>query len=114
MDRETLELPGNYLISPFSHTMANGLSSAQDGQVSHDTVCCRAMNWIPSSCGFCLAKPMVRRHERDDGVIVFDDTIEEKPHTKESGLASTHTFGCLLALQLITTHTESASLSSKQ
>jgi len=33
-----------------------------------------------------LVKAMIRQYEWDDGIIIFDDTIEEKPYTKESDL----------------------------
>ena len=33
---------------------------------------------------------MVRKYEQDDGVIIFDDTTEEKPYTKESELVCWH------------------------
>ncbi len=91
MDRETLELYSDYLISSFSYTTATGLSAALDGQVSHDAVTrLLSGNELDSKQLWLLVKPMIRRYERDDGVIVFDDTIEEKPYTKESELVCWH------------------------
>lgn len=91
MDRETLELYSDYLISSFSYTTATGLSAALDGQISHDAVT-RLLSGdeLDSKQLWLLVKPMLRCHERDDGVIVFDDTIVEKPHTKESELVCWH------------------------
>ena len=37
-----------------------------------------------------LVKPVVREQEREDGVIIVDDTIEKKPHTQESELIGWH------------------------
>ena len=91
MDKETLELYSDYLISSFSFTTATGLSAALDGQISHDAIT-RLLSGdeLDSKKLWLLVKPMIRRYERDDGVIIFDDTIEEKPHTKESELICWH------------------------
>ena len=35
-------------------------------------------------------KPTVRKIEEDDGVLTFDDTIENKPYTDESELMCWH------------------------
>ena len=37
-----------------------------------------------------LVKPMVRKMEGDDGVLIFDDTIVEKLHTDENDIVSWH------------------------
>jgi hypothetical protein len=37
-----------------------------------------------------LTKPIIRQHKRDDAVIIFDDTIEDKPFTQESELICYH------------------------
>jgi hypothetical protein len=91
MDKKNLELYSDYLISSFNYTTATGLSSALNGQVSHDAFT-RLLSGdeLDSKQLWRLTKPMIRRYERDDGVIVFDDTIEEKPYTKESELICWH------------------------
>ena len=33
---------------------------------------------------------MVRKMEREDGVVIFDDTIVDKPHTDENEIVSWH------------------------
>jgi hypothetical protein len=38
MNKNTLELYSDYLISSFNYTTATGLSLALDGQISHDAV----------------------------------------------------------------------------
>ena len=35
-------------------------------------------------------KPLVRQVEQDDGIIVVDDTIEEKPSTDENDIVCWH------------------------
>ncbi|PKM10004.1 MAG: IS701 family transposase [Gammaproteobacteria bacterium HGW-Gammaproteobacteria-3] len=91
MDKKILDLYSDYLISSFSYITATGLSAALDGQVSHDAVT-RLLSGdeLDSKQLWLLVKPMVRRYERNEGVIVFDDTIEEKPYTKESELICWH------------------------
>ena len=37
-----------------------------------------------------LVKPVVRAIEDDAGVLIFDDTIQEKPYTDENELISWH------------------------
>ena len=87
MNKELLTLYSDYLISSFSQTTATGLLGALDGQISHDRI-----TRFLSACDFdskplwLLVKLVIRQYERDDGVIIFDDTIEEKPYTKESDL----------------------------
>lgn len=91
MDKATLELYSDYLISSFNYTTATGLSAALNGQLSHDAIT-RLLSGdeLDSKQLWLLVKPMVRRYECDDGVIVFDDTLEEKPYTKESELVCWH------------------------
>lgn len=91
MNKELLELYSDYLISSFSQSTATGLSAALDGQVSHDRIT-RFLSEtdFDSKQLWLRVKPLVRQHEREDGVIIFDDTIEEKPHTQESELVCWH------------------------
>ena len=37
-----------------------------------------------------LVKPVLRKYEEDDGVVIFDDSIEEKPYTQENDLICWH------------------------
>jgi hypothetical protein len=79
------------LIGSFSYATATGLSAALGGQIGHDAVTCLLSgDELYSKQLWLLVKPMIRCYERDDGVIVFDDTLEEKPHTQESELVCWH------------------------
>jgi len=91
MNKELLELYSDYLISSFNHITATGLSRAVEGGISHDKIT-RFLSEkdLDSKELWQLVKPVVRKYEQDDGVIIFDDTIEEKPHTKESELICWH------------------------
>ena len=37
-----------------------------------------------------LVKPTIRSIESENGVLIIDDTIQEKPHTKENEIVSWH------------------------
>ncbi|CAN5270475.1 hypothetical protein BH24ACT16_BH24ACT16_01210 [soil metagenome] len=91
MNKELLELYSDYLLSTFSQTTATGLSAMTDGAVSHDKIS-RFLSGeeLNSAALWKLVKPLARQVEGDDGVLVIDDTIEEKPYTDESELICWH------------------------
>ncbi len=95
MNRELLELYSDYLLSAFSHTTATGLSAMTGGEVSHDKVA-RFLSGkgMDSRALWGLVKPLVRELEKEapqeEGVLIVDDTIEEKPYTDESELVCWH------------------------
>jgi len=95
MNRELLEVYSDYLLSSFGYTTATGLSALTGGAISHD----RVTRFLSSEDYgakhlWQLVKPHVRRFERDDGVLIIDDTIEEKPYTDESELVCWHFDHC--------------------
>jgi hypothetical protein len=92
MNTDLLELYSDYLLSAFSYTTATGLSKMTGGEVSHDKVT-RFLSGkeLNSSELWRLVKPLVRENENEDsGVLIIDDTIEEKPYTDESELICWH------------------------
>jgi len=59
--------------------------------VSHDKVTRLLSKYnFSSSYLWSLVKPTVREIEMDDGVLIFDDTIEEKPYTDENEIVNWH------------------------
>jgi hypothetical protein len=92
MNRDLLELYSDYLLSAFDYTTATGLSKMTDGAVSHDKVTrFLSEKELNSSELWCLVKPLVREIEDEaSGVLIIDDTIEEKPYTNESELVCWH------------------------
>ena len=91
MDKNLLDLYSDYLLSSFGATTATGLSALLDGQVSHDQVTrFLSGSGYDSQTLWQQVKPVVRSIERDDGVLIFDDTIQEKPHTDENELICWH------------------------
>ena len=86
-----LDLYSDYLISSFGQTSATGLSRLTDGVVSHDQVT-RFLS-APKKTGADLwpkVKPLVRQMQSSAGVLIFDDTIEEKPYTDENEIVCWH------------------------
>jgi hypothetical protein len=89
--KKNLDFYSDYLISSFHYTTATGGAAALDGQISHDKI-----TRFLSSQDFdtkqlwLQVKSMVRQYEPDNGVIIFDDTIEAKPHTQECDLVCWH------------------------
>jgi len=90
-NKHFLDLYSDYLISGFGQTTATGLSSLLDGEVSHDQL----QRWLAgeqqTSADFWrIAKPHVRKIEREDGVAIVDDSIAEKPYTDENDIICWH------------------------
>ena len=85
MKKEILDLYSDYLICSFNHVTATGLSKALDGQLSHDKIT-RFLSEedFDSKQLWQLAKPVIRQYECDDAVLIFDDTLGEKPYTDEN------------------------------
>ena len=91
MNNELLELYTDYLISSFGAATATGLSEMVDGTVSHDRVTRFLSERDYTSRDLWVqVKKTVREIERDDAVLIFDDTIQEKPWTDESELICWH------------------------
>jgi len=95
MDTSILDTYSDYLITSFSAITATGLSCAVDGAISHDQVT-RFLSGADygSKELWSLVKKTVREIESDDGVVIFDDTIEEKPFSDESELIAPHYDHC--------------------
>jgi len=85
---ELLDIYSDYLISAFGQTTATGLSG---GSISHDQM--QRFSAQEASSGddlWQIAKPYVRQIEQDDGVIIIDDSIAEKPYTDENEIICWH------------------------
>jgi hypothetical protein len=91
MKKQILDFYSDYLICSFHYTTATDLSRALDGQISHDKIT-RSLSEeeLDSQYYWELVKSVIRQYERDDAVIIFDDTIGEKPYTDESELICWH------------------------
>jgi IS4 transposase len=91
MDIKLLELYSDYIISSFGQITATGLSRALEGIVSHDQITrFLSKKDLDSRELWKLVKSVIRESEKEDGVLIVDDTIEKKPHTQESDLVCWH------------------------
>ena len=90
-NKQIFELYIDYLITSFSYTTATGLSSLLDDEISHDQVTrFLSHKQFTSADLWKNVKKKVREIESDDGVLIFDDTVQEKPYSSENELISWH------------------------
>lgn len=91
MKKADLELYTDYLLSTFGSATATGLSAMVDGDMSHDRVTRFLSEREYTSKDLWLqVKSTVRAIEKDDGVLIFDDTIQEKEWTDENEVMCWH------------------------
>lgn len=95
MKKANLDLYTDYLLSTFGAATATGLSAMLDGDISHDRITrfLSAQDYTSKDL-WQQVKSTVRMVERDDAVLIFDDTIQEKAWTDESELMCWHYDHC--------------------
>ncbi|CAH0540364.1 hypothetical protein [Vibrio marisflavi] len=82
MKKCNFDLYTDYLLSTFGETTATGLSAMVEGAVSHDQITrLLSKEDYTSKDLWQQVKTAVRKVEREDGVLIFDDTIQEKTWT---------------------------------
>ncbi len=85
MNKEMIELYTDYQISSFGQVTSTGLSAMLDNTISHDKITrFLGKKELTSKQLWKLVKPVVREIENEEGVLIFDDTIQEKKHTEET------------------------------
>jgi hypothetical protein len=95
MKKTELELYTDYLISTFGAATATGMSAMLDGEVSHDRITrFLAEREYTSRDLWRQVKSTVRQIESEDGVLIFDDTIQEKAWTDENEVMCWHYDHC--------------------
>ncbi len=86
-----LDLCTDYLICSFGATTATRLSVLTDGAVSLDKVTrFLSSDLFTSADLWKLVKPTVHKIQSTDGVIIIDDSVEDKPYTDENELICWH------------------------
>jgi hypothetical protein len=92
MNKEYLGLYTDFLLSTFVYATATGLSAMVSGQVSHDQITRFLSDDEYTSKDLWLeVKSTVRKVEREDAVLIFDDTcarIVQKPQRTENSIFS--------------------------
>ncbi len=89
--KELLDLYSDYLLASFGATTATGLSQLVDNLVSHDQI----TRFLASETQtgkelWQVVKPLVRKVQSNNAVLIIDDTIEEKPYTDENEIVCWH------------------------
>jgi hypothetical protein len=89
---ELLDIYSDYLISSFGLTTAVGLSLLLDKGYSHDQISrFLAQKQLSQKDYWKTIKKYIRPIENEkEGILVIDDTIEEKPHSTENDIICYH------------------------
>ena len=86
-----LDLYSDYLLASFGATTATGLAELLDGEISHDQVTRHLSGRKKTSADLWrMVKPFVRKVQSEMGVLIIDDSIEEKPYTDENEIVCWH------------------------
>jgi hypothetical protein len=89
--QQVADLYSDYLLASFGATTATGLSQLLEGEVSHDQVTRYLAGKQKTAADLWLTvKPFVRQVQAEHGVLIIDDSIEEKPYTDENDLVCWH------------------------
>ena len=88
---DMLDIYTDYLICQNKYATATGLSDMVDGEFSHDKVTrfLRQENF-DSKILWKYVKSAVRERENQNGVLILDDSIEDKPYTNENEVNCWH------------------------
>jgi len=91
MNYEFINLYSDFLGASFTKTSATSFSEISNSQISHDKVTNFLRNEkFDSRSLWKIAKPLVRMVESDEGVLIADDSISEKPYTDENEIICWH------------------------
>lgn len=92
MDKYILELYTDYLMTSTSKVTGTGLSNILDNKISHDKITrFLSKEDFTSKDLWNKVKPSLRKLEcSEEGVLIFDDTIEEKAYSDENDLICWH------------------------
>lgn len=95
MNKQLLDLYTDYLLSSFGPTTATGLSQLTSQEISHDEIT-RLLNSERANGAqlWHYVKGFVRTVASADGVLIIDDSIEEKPYTDENEIICWHWDHC--------------------
>jgi len=90
-DNNIFDLYVDYLLTSYGAVTATGLSALFEKQISHDRITRMLSDTTKTSADFWLTvKPLIRQTETPEGVLIIDDSIEEKPYTDENEIICWH------------------------
>lgn len=85
------DLYSDYLLASFGATTATGLSELVEGDISHDQVSRYLAGTKKTAADlWWTVKSFVREVQSEAGVLIIDDSIEEKPYTDENDIVCWH------------------------
>ena len=91
MKEELLDFYTDYLITSTNQTTATGLSKLLPDTISQDKITrFLSSEDYTSKQLWKLVKPIIREVSIEEGILVFDDSISEKPYTEENELVCWH------------------------
>ena len=98
MNKGMLDIYTDFLICSSSYATATALSRATGNSISHDKVTrFLSAEDFTSHDLWQFAKPLIRSMQNEkevDGVLIIDDSIEEKPYTDENDIIAWHYDHC--------------------
>lgn len=90
-DAFILDLYTDYLMASFNLATATGMSATLDGAISHDQISrFLGQGLLDQKQYWQCIKRIIRKIETDVGIIKIDDTILDKPHSKENDIICWH------------------------
>jgi len=89
-----LDLYTDYLLVSPGYSTATGLSRLTDSEVSHDKVTRLLSTSIDPKTLWEQVKPLAHEIRSKEGLLIIDDSIEAKPHTKPNPLITWHYDHC--------------------
>lgn len=96
MTSSLLDLYSDYLLCSFGQTTATGLAALLPDQISHDQVTrMLSRNTFDQKTLWKVVKPHIRACESPQGVLILDDSVEEKLYTDENEIICWHFDHCL-------------------
>ncbi len=104
MSQDLLDIYSNYLIAQSQYATATGFSTLLDGDLSHDQIIrFPKKNEYSSKALWIYVKTKIREHKEDKGgVLILDDTLEEKPYSDKNIINCWHLifFNLLASLKI--------------
>jgi len=86
-----LDIYSDYLLYSTEQTTATGLSNLLDGELSHDKITrFLSSESFDKKTLWKKVKRLVRAYEGNDGCLIFDDTVVEKPYMDENEIIGWH------------------------
>jgi hypothetical protein len=85
------DLYSDYLLASFGAATATGLSQLLEGEISHDQVTRYLAGEKKTAADLWrTVKAFVRQVQSPEGVLIIDDSLEEKPYTDENDIVCWH------------------------